>query len=74
MNNTEIAKTIGISRQMLESTVCGKRNFSYQTTKRAVQIIGGTADTWQDPDYTALRMELFKTFKSRFTQKGDTHA
>lgn len=65
MKNSDISKFIGKSRQMLEAAVSGKRNFSYQTAKRASAIFGGTVEVWldNDPVYVAMRQQLFGKFK-----------
>lgn len=65
MNNTELAKNIGISRQMLEATVCGKRNFGYKAAKQATQVLGGTLDVWQDSNFAQMRMSLLEAFKEK---------
>jgi len=65
MNNEEIAKTLGKSRQMLEATIGGKRNFSYKAAKKASEVIGGTVDIWQDKDYSQMRLSLFEAFKKK---------
>lgn len=63
MNNEETAKLIGKSRQMLEATISGKRNFGYQAAKMASRIIGGTIDVWQDREYAHIRQQLYSSFK-----------
>lgn len=65
MNNEQIANSLSKSRQMLEATVCGKRNFGYRTAKKAVQIFGGSTEIWQDPELVKMRIQLFKAFKKK---------
>ena len=65
MNNEEIASSLSKSRQMLQATVCGKRNFGYKTAKKAVQIFGGSTEIWQDPELVKMRIQLFKAFKKK---------
>ncbi|MFV0439296.1 MAG: hypothetical protein ACK5PS_18100 [Desulfopila sp.] len=65
MNNTDCAKNIGKSRQMLEAAISGKRNLGYQAAKRASKIFGGTIDIWMDPDCVAIRRQLVERFKGK---------
>lgn len=63
MNNTEIARKIRKSRQLLEAALKGERNFSYRTARVAVDVIGGTVETWMDPKRVEERQQLVAALK-----------
>ena len=40
----------------------GEYNLSYRRAKTTAETLGGYTDTWQDPEYTEERQELWGKF------------
>lgn len=62
MRKREIVQLLGITRQHLEMTLAGKRNFSFPVSKKATAVIGGTIGLWQDRERADERRATWKKF------------
>lgn len=54
---------IGItSRQQIDFVLSGKRNFSYETAKKATLVIGGTIGLWMEKNREKDRRAVWGEF------------
>ncbi len=63
MTKTEAAKMIGITRQHLDYSLAGKKNFSFETARKAVVVLGGTLSLWQDRSRADDRKKVWESFQ-----------
>lgn len=65
MNQNEIAKKICVSRGHFCEVVNGRRNLSFETARKLVDLLGGPILCWIDPDQVAIRRQVWADFLAR---------
>lgn len=65
MNQNEIAKKICVSRGHFCEVVNGRRNLSFETARKLVDLLGGPILCWIDPDQVAIRRQVWADFVAR---------
>ena len=71
MNKTETAQLLGITRQHLDYVLAGSRNFSFQTAKKAVVVVGGTLGLWLDRGRAKERKAAWRHYVEATKNRGE---
>lgn len=71
MNKIETSKILGVSRQHLDFVLAGKRNFSFQTAKKAVVVVGGALGLWLDRGRAKERKAAWRHYVEATKNRGE---
>jgi plasmid maintenance system antidote protein VapI len=71
MNKAETAQLLGITRQHLDYVLAGSRNFSFQTAKKAVVVVGGTLGLWLDRGRAKERKAAWRHYVEATKNRGE---